>query len=129
MTSTLTPAHLTGNFAPVPDEITTTDLPVTGTIPPGLSGWYLRNGPNPHAGASAHWFLGDGMVHGVRLHNRRAVWYRNRWVRTRVLTDGAGLYGPDRSLDLTAVAANTYVVRHADGRLALSPPSTYPPTR
>jgi carotenoid cleavage dioxygenase-like enzyme len=119
MTSTLMPAHLSGNFAPVPDEITTTDLPVTGTIPPGLSGWYLRNGPNPHAGASAHWFLGDGMVHGVRLHNGRAVWYRNRWVRTRVLTDGAQLYGPDGTRDLTAAAANTNVVRHAGRLLAL----------
>jgi carotenoid cleavage dioxygenase len=116
---TSTPAHLTGNFAPVPDEITATDLPVTGVVPPNLSGWYLRNGPNPHAGASAHWFLGDGMVHGVRLHAGRAAWYRNRWVRTRVLTHGARLYSPDGTLDLTAAQANTHVVRHAGRLLAL----------
>jgi carotenoid cleavage dioxygenase-like enzyme len=119
MTSTLLPAHLTGNFAPVPDEITATDLPVTGVIPPALSGWYLRNGPNPRAGASAHWFLGDGMVHGVRLDHGRAAWYRNRWVRTRVLTDDARLYGPDGTLDLTAAQANTNVVRHGGRLLAL----------
>ena len=47
MTLALMPAHLNGNFAPVPDEITTTDLPVTGIIPPAPSGyardWQPRN--------------------------------------------------------------------------------------
>jgi carotenoid cleavage dioxygenase-like enzyme len=36
-----------GYFEPVPDEITAYDLPVTGTLPPQLTGVYLRNGPNP----------------------------------------------------------------------------------
>ncbi|MGW4568957.1 carotenoid oxygenase family protein, partial [Streptomyces sp. NPDC004561] len=44
---TTAPRHLCGNHAPVAEELTAHDLPVTGTIPPGLSGWYLRNGPNP----------------------------------------------------------------------------------
>ena len=73
MTSTLTPVRLTGNFAPLPDETTATDPPVTGTIPAELTGWYLRNGPNPHTGASTHCFLGDGMVHSVRLEADRAA--------------------------------------------------------
>jgi carotenoid cleavage dioxygenase len=115
----MTPSHLAGNFAPVPDEITVTDLPVTGTIPAELTGWYLRNGPNPRSGASAHWFLGDGMVHGVRLNAGRAAWYRNRWVRTSVMTQDAHLYGPDGTLDLTAGPANTQVVRHGGRLLAL----------
>ena len=60
------PPHRAGNFARVPDEIT-----VTGAIPPELAGGCLRNGPNPHEAASAHWFSGDGMVHGVRLDRPR----------------------------------------------------------
>jgi carotenoid cleavage dioxygenase-like enzyme len=77
------PAHLAGNYAPVTDELTAYDLPVTGAIPPELTGWYLRNGPNPHEANTGHWFLGDGMVHGVRLESGRAKAYRNRWVRTK----------------------------------------------
>ncbi|AEV86476.1 carotenoid cleavage dioxygenase [Actinoplanes sp. SE50] len=120
MTTTApTPAHLAGNFAPVTGETTTLDLPVTGAVPAELTGWYLRNGPNPHHGTSAHWFLGDGMVHGVRLDHGRATWYRNRWVRTRVLTDDARAYGPDGTRDLTAGPANTNVVRHGGRLLAL----------
>ena len=63
---TAAPKHLSGNHAPVTEELTAHDLPVTGTIPPELTGWYLRNGPNPADAASGHRFFGDGMVHGVR---------------------------------------------------------------
>ena len=38
---------LHGPFAPVEEEITAFDLPVTGALPAGLNGRYLRNGPNP----------------------------------------------------------------------------------
>lgn len=69
------------NYAPVFDQLTTFDLPVGRAIPPELNGWYLRNGPDPRH-ATAHWFRGDGMIHGVRLENGRGAWYRNRWVRT-----------------------------------------------
>jgi carotenoid cleavage dioxygenase len=78
--------YLEGNFAPVHEEITATDLPVSGTVPDHLDGRYLRNGPNPVVApdpAAYHWFLGSGMVHGVRLRDGRAEWYRNRWVRSR----------------------------------------------
>ncbi|MGF6885523.1 carotenoid cleavage dioxygenase-like enzyme [Nocardia sp. GAS34] len=111
--------HLLGNFAPVPTEISATELPVTGAIPPELTGWYLRNGPNPRTGSSAHWFVGDGMVHGVRLEAGRAVAYRNRWVRTTRFTgEILGDNGID-SPDLTAGVANTHVVRHAGHTFAL----------
>ncbi len=75
--------YLEGNFAPVADEVTAWDLPVDGTLPEALDGRYLRNGPNPrHADpATYHWFTGSGMVHGIRLRDGRAEWYRNRWVR------------------------------------------------
>ncbi|MRH88086.1 9-cis-epoxycarotenoid dioxygenase [Nocardia sp. SYP-A9097] len=115
----MTPPHLTGNYAPVTEELTAQELSVTGQVPPELSGWYLRNGPNPHDAASGHWFLGDGMVHGVRLEHGRAVAYRNRWVRTRTFTDGARGYSEDGTRDLTAGVANTHVIRHAGRTLAL----------
>ncbi len=113
------PAYLTGDLAPVPDEIGAFDLPVTGTLPAELTGRYLRNGPNPLPGQDpGHWFAGAGMIHGIRLREGRAEWYRNRWVRTRAFTEGARLVGPN-GVDRTAVSANTSVIRHAGRILAL----------
>ena len=75
-----TPSHLRGNGRPVTEELTLTDLKVTGTIPAELDGPYVRTGANPLSGTSAHAFFGDGMVHGVRLRGGNAQWYRNRFV-------------------------------------------------
>jgi carotenoid cleavage dioxygenase-like enzyme len=75
--------YLSGNFAPVEQELTAFDLAVTGQIPAELEGRWLRNGPNPDSPVDAklhHWFLGNGMVHGVRLRGGKAEWYRNRYV-------------------------------------------------
>jgi len=36
--TTETTNYLVGNFAPDTDELTATDLPVEGAIPPGLNG-------------------------------------------------------------------------------------------
>ena len=47
--STIENQYLDGNYAPVRDELTVTDLPVEGSIPKELSGRLLRNGPNPIA--------------------------------------------------------------------------------
>lgn len=114
------PFHLRGNFAPVEQEVTATDLPVEGAIPPELRGLYVRNGPNPRSGTSIHWFLGDGMLHGVRLEDGKAVWYRNRWVRTRALEEeGASFLGEDGTIDRTVALANTNIVCHAGRLLAL----------
>ncbi|MFF5260876.1 carotenoid oxygenase family protein [Actinomadura viridis] len=107
------PLWLSGHMAPVPDEIDAADLPVEGTLPDELSGRYFRNGPNPLPGEpSVHWFGGHGMVHGVRLRDGRAEWYRNRWVRTTSFTEGARLLRPDLTVDRAAVPANTHVVPH-----------------
>jgi len=76
---------------PVTVETTSTELSVTGSLPPELTGLYVRNGSNPLRGVSPHWFLGDGMVHGVRLDGGSASWYRNRWVRTGLYAHGGGL--------------------------------------
>jgi carotenoid cleavage dioxygenase len=75
--------YLAGNLAPVTEEVTAFDLPTTGRIPVELEGRWLRNGPNPEVVADPtkhHWFLGTGMVHGVRLRGGNAEWYRNRFV-------------------------------------------------
>jgi carotenoid cleavage dioxygenase-like enzyme len=82
--TTPTLSFLDGNFAPVTEEVTSVDLPVTGRIPDELVGRLVRIGPNPETPpdpATYHWFTGDGMVHGVRLDGGQARWYRNRWVR------------------------------------------------
>jgi carotenoid cleavage dioxygenase len=84
---------LSGLYAPVHEELTVLDLPVVGELPRELDGRYLRNGPNPVATpdpATYHWFTGDGMVHGIRLRDGRAEWYRNRWVRSTAVSTALG---------------------------------------
>ena len=75
-----------GNYAGVDTEVDGFDLEVRGSLPPELVGLYVRNGSNPKdPSVGGHWFVGDGMLHGVRLEQGRASWYRNRWVRTPLL--------------------------------------------
>ncbi|MBU3751618.1 MAG: carotenoid oxygenase family protein [Mycobacterium sp.] len=112
------PFHMRGNYAPVPDELTEYDLPVEGAIPPELDGWYLRNGSNPRS-ATGHWFVGDGMIHGVRIEGGAAKWYRNRWVRTESFEHPFGVYNPDGTRNLRSSVANTHIVNHAGKTLAL----------
>jgi len=107
------PYWMQGNLAPVMEEVTAFDLPVEGSIPPDLRGLYARNGANPREGHSGHWFLGDGMVHGVSLRDGKAEWYRNRWVRTPRF-EHPGL--PPSPFDIRNSVANTSVMAHA-GRI------------
>lgn len=106
-------AYLSGNFAPVADEVTHFELPVTGELPEELNGRYLRNGPNPVVPvdpATHHWFLGDGMVHGVRLEEGRAAWYRNRYVGSAQVAAARGepdIAGPNWNGN--AIGPNTSV--------------------
>jgi carotenoid cleavage dioxygenase len=108
---------LEGPFAPVREELTAFDLPVTGQLPRELNGLYVRNGPNPIGpqADSYHWFTGAGMVHGVRLREGQAEWYRNRWVRSQAVAEQLGetwVGGPTHGgMDF---AANTHVIRQAD---------------
>jgi carotenoid cleavage dioxygenase len=113
---------LEGNFAPVSREHTITELAVTGRIPDFLDGRYLRNGPNPLSEvdpAAYHWFMGDGMVHGVRLRDGKAEWYRNRWVRNPAVAAVLDGEDPSRFCGLDALGANTNVIGHAGKTLAL----------
>ena len=122
---------LAGNLAPVHEEVTVTNLRVTGTIPHELTGRYLRNGPNPAGSvneAKYHWFTGHGMVHGIRLDSGNATWYRNRWVRTKEVCDLKGGTPPpsDWPADHPSFPANTNVIGHAGRTFAIveagSPP-------
>ena len=84
---------LQGPYAPIPGDVTATRLEVEGTLPPELNGRYLRNGPNPITPvdpATHHWFVGDAMVHGVRLGEGRADWYRARAVRSTKVSEALG---------------------------------------
>jgi len=84
--------YITGVNSPMRAELTIEDLEVLGTIPTALRGRYLRMGPNPmHPSPRRHhWFAGDGMVHGVRIEDGRARWYRNRWIRSNAVSDALG---------------------------------------
>ncbi len=94
--------YLSNNYAPVAEEVTALDLPVIGTLPTSLNGRYLRNGPNPINAPDPikyHWFTGDGMVHGVRLRDGKAEWYRNRYVGSDNVAKSLGrtITGPNWS--------------------------------
>jgi carotenoid cleavage dioxygenase len=119
------PIHLAGNNRPVTEEVTMPPARIVGRVPAELDGSFLRNGPNPRTGWSAHLYDGDGMVHAVRLGDGTAGSYRNRYVRTP-------LHGnPGRSrvelavdpasgrIDHRVTTANTHVVAHAGRLLAL----------
>ncbi len=84
---------LVGIHVPMQAELTLEDLAVAGSIPAGLNGRYLKMGANPanpDPGAGHHWFLGDGMVHGLAVEDGKALWYRNRWIRSRLAAAALG---------------------------------------
>ncbi|MEZ0364163.1 carotenoid oxygenase family protein [Mycobacterium sp. pUA109] len=119
----MTNPYLEGGYAPIAQEHTLTDLDVTGTIPDYLDGRYLRNGPNPVGEidpAVYHWFIGDGMVHGVRLRDGNAEWYRNRYVRGPLTAAALGEQPPaGRHVGASGIGANTNVIGHAGRTFAL----------
>lgn len=119
--------YLADNYGPVPTELTAFDLPVSGEIPSELEGRLLRNGPNPIDSpdlSKHHWFLGDGMVHGIRLRGSKAEWYRNRWVgseRTQQLLNKS-----TEKPVTAAIGPNTNVIGHAGRTYALVEAGTKP---
>ncbi len=118
-----TSPYLAGNFAPVAQETTAFDLRVTGTIPEGLNGRFLRIGPNPVTApdpSTYHWFTGSGMVHGLRLRDQRAEWYRNRFVVDDSVATALGrerTAGPRHGMG--SGVANTNIIGHADSTFAI----------
>ena len=118
----MTNRYLEDSFAPISEEHTLTDLEVTGTIPDYLDGRYLRNGPNPIGEIDPelyHWFIGDGMVHGMRIRDGKAEWYRNRWVRSPHASRLLGESPRPNHGGISPIGANTNVIGHAGRTLAL----------
>jgi carotenoid cleavage dioxygenase len=112
------PWWLQGDFAPVQREVEAVDLVVEGSLPRDLSGLYVRNGSNPLPRWSSHWFLGDGMVHGVAIENGKAKWYRNRYVHTTLLAAGGGLTAKGAPGGAAGLS-NVSIVHHAGKLLTL----------
>ena len=120
--------YLVGIHAPMRSELTLQDLAVAGSIPAGLNGRYLKMGANPvspdHAGH--HWFLGDGMVHGIAIEDGKALWYRNRWIGSRLAAAALGRAaapGPRRGRNDTV---NTNVVGIGGRAFALVEAGSFP---
>ncbi len=120
--------YLSGLHRPMEVELTLSDLPVTGAIPPALDGRYLRIGPNPIAPnpAGYHWFIGDGMVHGVRLKHGRALWYRNRWIRSEAVAKAMGVASAPGPRHGPFDTVNTNVLDIGGRAFALVEAGSYP---
>jgi carotenoid cleavage dioxygenase-like enzyme len=119
---------LTGIHAPMTEELTLTDLPVTGALPAALDGRYLRIGPNPAAPdpAGYHWFTGDGMVHGVSIKDGKALWYRNRWIRSRRVAKALGVPAAPGPRHGAFDTVNTNVAAIAGRTFAMVEAASYP---
>jgi len=113
------PSFLDGPFAPVHQETCLPHLLVEGHLPEALNGVYARIGPNPVKPPHPrrhHWFVGDGMVHGVRLAQGQAQWYRSSWIGSDSVNQVLGrpkAPGPRRGV---SDVVNTNVFGHA-GRI------------
>ena len=123
-----TSPFLLGIHAPMRAEMTLENLAVTGAIPGGLRGRYLKMGANPADPdlAGHHWFLGDGMVHGLALRDGRADWYRNRWILSRPAAAALGRAaapGPRRGRSDTV---NTNVVEVGGRAYAVVEAGSFP---
>ncbi|GAA5106393.1 carotenoid oxygenase family protein [Nocardia iowensis] len=115
-------SYATGIMEPMLDEITLTNLPVAGAIPPELAGRYFRNGSNavPEMD-SGHAFLAPGMIHGIRIRDGKAEWYRNRYVRTPAFGTKGKLAFDEAGRQLQEFATNNTDVKvHGQRILSLS---------
>ena len=116
--------YLSGNYAPVHEEITALDLEVTGTIPYYLDGRYLRIGPNPIDDPDpATLSLVPGYGHGTRPAPARR--------QGELVPQQVGALGGRRARDSARrgaggpanggfdFAANTNIIGHAGKTLAI----------
>ena len=91
------PTFIRGNFFPVHPEndevgVQAKRLEVTfGSIPAGLVGCYVRNGPNPFFQLEKtregkwqpyHFFDGDGFLHQITICSDKPPEYCGNWVKT-----------------------------------------------
>lgn len=131
--------YLSGNYAPVQDELEVHHLKVVGEIPKDLLGIYMRNGPNPAFPPISYTYPydGDGMIHGIYIKQGTAT-YRNQYVQTKGLLKekkaGKALYGgllklmpmdpqwaePEDEPIAIKNGAFVHIIRHAGKYLAMS---------
>ncbi len=78
------------NFSPIQEERTIEKFRIEGKIPQELNGLYIRNGANAKQ-LSSHFFLGEGMLHGIWLNQGHPIRYCNRYVKTGTRNLAAGL--------------------------------------
>jgi carotenoid cleavage dioxygenase len=107
--------YLQNEYAPTQEEHDLFELEVVGAIPAELDGTYFRNGPNYKGPDLGHKFCAQGMVHAVSVKGGRALWYRNRYIRTPFYDDPTEL-----KLDPKGTAANTSLIYHASRLLAVA---------
>ena len=129
---------LSGNYAPIKDELSVTHLPIVGKLPSDMQGIYMRNGPNSAFPPISYTYPldGDGMLHAIYLSDGNAS-YRNRFVETKGLLAekraGRALYGgimnpiptdpkligKDGDPGPIKNGAFIHIIRHAEQYLAL----------
>ena len=91
-------------------------------MPAGSAGTGLAGIPHGKIFRTGYnWFTGDGMVHGVRLCGGDALWYRNRWVDSKVTAGLLGRRAPReaRRSPLHGPSANTNVIGFGGRTMAL----------
>jgi len=125
----ITTTAATRGSRPVAEELTVLSPRVLGELPMALDGSFLRIGPNPLHGADAarhNVLAGDAMVHGLRIRDGRAEWYRNRWVRTDRVARAFGELptpGPRHGLSDNC---NGNIIRHAGRTYAVGDAGVLP---
>lgn len=121
--------YLVGPYAAIRDELVVDGLPVVGALPAELDGTYMRIGPNPITppdGSTHHWFAGDGMIHAVRISGGRALWYRNRYIRSNRVAAVLGETPAPGPRYERGDTVNTNVIAHAGKILALIEAGGFP---
>ena len=120
---------LEGPFAPIGHESFSSEIKITGEIPKQLNGMLLRTGPNPIETpnpALYNWFVGDGMIHAVKIENGQVRWYKSKYVQTHKVSNLLSLSkikGQQRGVvDLS----NTNVIGHAGKIWSLVEAGPYP---
>ena len=103
-----------GGYAATQEEVDLTNLTVEGEIPKGLNGLYIRNGGNFKGKEAPHYFVGDGMLHGIWLENGQALRYKNRWVNTSLIQ-----HNKKPSLNREDNMSNTSIIYYGGRLLSL----------
>ncbi|OTG81182.1 carotenoid oxygenase [Acinetobacter sp. ANC 4648] len=120
--------YLDGIFAPVA-EVEQLNFKVHGEIPQHLNGMLLRIGPNPiHVENHAlyHWFVGDGMLHALRIENGQAKSFKSRLIETDAVQNTKQQPLKDGFRRGPSGVVNTNVIYHANKIWALIEAGTFP---